>query len=223
MQRAENKAVKKVLIVDDHKIMRAGLRSLLAKDARFECIGEADDGQEAVKIAKELRPDIVIMDIVMPNLDGIEATRQIKAELPGTEVIALSMYAARTYIFQVLQAGASGYLLKDSAFEELMTALVTVSNGGMHLSPAIMRSSDLKKEMTDFLSGNPARNERLTKRELQVLQLIADGRSTKDIAARLALSVKTVETHRKQIMDKLGIRSIAGLTKYCIREGLTPL
>jgi DNA-binding NarL/FixJ family response regulator len=223
MQRAENKAVKKVLIVDDHKIMRAGLRSLLAKDARFECIGEADDGQEAVKIAKELRPDIVIMDIVMPNLDGIEATRQIKAELPGTEVIALSMYSTRTYIFQALHAGASGYLLKDSAFEELMTALVTVSNGGMHLSPVIMRSSDFKKEMTDFLSGSAARNERLTKRELQVLQLIADGKSTKDIAARLALSVKTVETHRKQIMDKLGIRSIAGLTKYCIREGLTPL
>jgi DNA-binding NarL/FixJ family response regulator len=213
--------VKRALIVDDHKIMREGLRSLLEKSGRFECVGEADDGYQAVKMATELRPDIVIMDIAMPNLNGIEATRQIKAELPEIEIVVLSMHATRNYVLQVLQAGASAYLLKDSAFEELSTALLAISRGGMYLSPAITKTAALAN-----LKGGPygtggTQAENLTKRELQVLQLIAEGKSTKDIANRLSLSVKTVETHRKQIMDKLEIRSIAGLTKYCIREGLT--
>jgi two-component system, NarL family, response regulator NreC len=214
--------VKRALIADDHRIMREGLRSLLEKSGDFKCIGEADDGYQAVKMAKELRPDIVIMDIAMPNLNGIEATRQIKNELPEVEVVVLSMHATRNYVLQVLQAGASAYLLKDSAFEELSTALLAISRGGMYLSPAITKTAALAN-----LKGGPAasgaQGENLTKRELQVLQLIAEGKSTKDIAARLELSVKTVETHRKQIMDKLEIRSVAGLTKYCIREGLTTL
>jgi two-component system response regulator NreC len=214
--------VKKALIADDHKIMREGLRSLLEKAGRFECVAEADDGNQAVKLARELRPDIVIMDIAMPNLNGIEATRQIKAELPEVEVVILSMHATRNYVSQVLQAGASAYLLKDSAFDDLSTALLAISRGGMYLSPAIAKTAALTNLREGFPRGGK-QSEHLTKRELQVLQLIAEGRSTKDIATRLELSVKTVETHRKQIMDKLEIRSVAGLTKYCIREGLTTL
>jgi two-component system, NarL family, response regulator NreC len=202
--------------------MREGLRSLLEKAGRFECVAEADDGNQAVKLARELRPDIVIMDIAMPNLNGIEATRQIKAELPEVEVVILSMHATRNYVSQVLQAGASAYLLKDSAFDDLSTALLAISRGGMYLSPAIAKTAALTNLREGFPRGGK-QSEHLTKRELQVLQLIAEGRSTKDIATRLELSVKTVETHRKQIMDKLEIRSVAGLTKYCIREGLTTL
>jgi two-component system response regulator NreC len=220
---AGDPVIKKALIADDHKIMREGLRSLLEETGRFECVGEADDGYQAVKLAKELRPDIVIMDIAMPNLNGIEATRQIKTELPEVEVVVLSMHATRNYVSQVLQAGASAYLLKDSAFDDLSTALLAISRGGMYLSPAIAKTAAL----ANLKGGSPGsagkQSEHLTKRELQVLQLIAEGRSTKDIATMLELSVKTVETHRKQIMDKLEIRSVAGLTKYCIREGLTTL
>ena len=215
--------VKTVIIADDHRIMREGLRSLLEKSGRFECISEADDGYQAVKLARELHPDIVIMDIAMPNMNGIEATRQIKTELPEVEVIVLSMHATKNYVSQVLQAGASAYLLKDSAFEELSTALLAISRGGMYLSPAIAKAAALANLKAGSAGGGGRLTENLTKREMQVLQLIAEGRSTKDIAARLSLSVKTVETHRKQIMDKLEIRSIAGLTKYCIREGLTTL
>lgn len=215
--------VKSALIADDHRIMREGLRSLLERSGNFECIAEADDGYQAVKLAIELHPDIVIMDIAMPNLNGIEATRQIKSELPEVEVVVLSMHATRNYVLQVLQAGASAYLLKDSAYEELSTALLAISRGGMYLSPAIAKTAALANLKAGPSGGVTGQAEHLTKRELQVLQLIAEGKSTKDIAARLELSVKTVETHRKQIMDKLEIRSIAGLTKYCIREGLTTL
>jgi DNA-binding NarL/FixJ family response regulator len=215
--------VKRAIIADDHRIMREGLRSLLERSGDFECIAEADDGYQAVMLATELRPDIVIMDIAMPNLNGIEATRQIKSELPEVEVVVLSMHATRNYVLQVLQAGASAYLLKDSAFEELSTALLAISRGGMYLSPAITKMAALANLKGGPSGGIAGQVEHLTKRELQVLQLIAEGKSTKDIAARLELSVKTVETHRKQIMDKLEIRSIAGLTKYCIREGLTTL
>jgi two-component system response regulator NreC len=215
--------VKRAIIADDHRIMREGLRSLLERSGDFECIAEADDGYQAVMLATELRPDIVIMDIAMPNLNGIEATRQIKSELPEVEVVVLSMHATRNYVLQVLQAGASAYLLKDSAFEELSTALLAISRGGMYLSPAITKTAALANLKGGASGGIAGQVEHLTKRELQVLQLIAEGKSTKDIAARLELSVKTVETHRKQIMDKLEIRSIAGLTKYCIREGLTTL
>jgi DNA-binding NarL/FixJ family response regulator len=156
------------------------------------------------------------MDIAMPNLNGIEVIREIKAELPDIKVIVLSMHSNRAYVLQVLQAGASAYLLKESAFEELSTALNAARKGEMYLSPAIT-------EAGKPIPAAILQSERLTKRELQVLQLIAEGTTTKEIAARLTVSVKTIETHRKQIMEKLGIRSIAGLTKFCIREGLTSL
>jgi DNA-binding NarL/FixJ family response regulator len=162
------------------------------------------------------------MDIAMPNMNGIEATRQIKTELPEVEVIVLSMHATKNYVSQVLQAGASAYLLKDSAFEELSTALLAISRGGMYLSPAIAKAPALAN-LKPGSAGGERLAENLSKRELQVLRLIAEGRSTKDIAAMLLVSTKTVETHRKKIMDKLKIHSIAGLTKYCISEGLTTL
>ena len=204
-------------------MMREGLRVLLEEKLGYECVAEVDDGDTAVSKAKELKPDVVIMDIVLPHLNGIEATRQIKAYQPQIEVIVLSMYATRSYILQLLQAGASAYLLKDSAVEDLAAALVAVRKGGMYLSPAISTAAALKNETVGIFEKNMADSERLTKRELQVLQLIADGHSTKEIAAILEISVKTIETHRKQIMDKLEIRTTAGLTKYCIREGLTSL
>lgn len=216
-------ANKRVLIAEDHKMMREGLRSLLEDKLGYGCIAEANDGYEAVKMAREFRPDVVIMDIVLPNLNGIEATRQIKAERPEIEVVVLSMHATRNYILQALQAGASAYLLKDSAFEELAAALAAVGRGGMYLSPAITTAAALKNEAGGISPRHIADAHRLTRRELQVLQLIADGKSTKEIAATLEVSVKTIETHRKQLMDKLDIRTIAGLTKYCIREGLTSL
>jgi len=204
-------------------MMREGLRVLLEEKLGYECVAEVDDGDTAVSKAKELKPDVVIMDIVLPHLNGIEATRQIKAYQPQIEVIVLSMHATRSYILQLLQAGASAYLLKDSAVEDLAAALTAVRKGGMYLSPAISTAAALKNETVRILEKNIAESERLTKRQLQVLQLIADGHSTKEIAAILEISVKTIETHRKQIMDKLEIRTTAGLTKYCIREGLTSL
>jgi len=219
----QNCSGKRILIAEDHKMMREGLRVLLEEKLGYECVAEVDDGDTAVSKAKELKPDVVIMDIVLPHLSGIEATRQIKAYQPQIEVIVLSMYATRSYILQLLQAGASAYLLKDSAVEDLAAALTAVRKGGMYLSPAISTAAALKNETVRILEKNIAESERLTKRQLQVLQLIADGHSTKEIAAILDISVKTIETHRKQIMDKLEIRTTAGLTKYCIREGLTVL
>ena len=219
----KNCSGKRILIAEDHKMMREGLRVLLEEKLGYECVAEVDDGYTAVTKARELKPDVVIMDIVLPQLNGIEATRQIKAHQPEIEVIVLSMHATRSYILQLLQAGASAYLLKDSAVEDLAAALVAVRKGGMYLSPAISTAAALKNETVGIFEKNMADSERLTKRELQVLQLIADGHSTKEIAAILEISVKTIETHRKQIMDKLEIRTTAGLTKYCIREGLTSL
>jgi len=225
MNLAENiiDARKRVLIADDHQMMREGLRALLEEKLGYECVAEAADGYEAVAKTKTIRPDIVIMDIGMPNLNGIEATRQIKAEHSDIEVAILSMHAARKYVVQALHAGASAYILKDSAVEDLATALRTVGKGGMYLSASIGAATVLKNEAAEISTKNVADGQRLTPRELQVLQLIADGKSTKGIPSALDVSVKTIETHRKQIMDKLAIRTTAGLTKYCIREGLTPL
>jgi len=215
--------MKSVLIADDHKIMREALRSLLSRNRSFTCVAEVDDGLQAVQAAKELQPDIVIMDLIMPKLNGIEATAQIKAELPKTAVIVLSFHAPRAHVTQALHAGATAYLLKDAAFEELLTALKVVARGGVYVSADVARSAGLGAEIAGSLVDNLATSHRLTKRELEVLQLIGNGIPTKEIAAKLEISVKTVETHRKQIMDKLGIRTVAGLTKYCIREGLVSL
>ena len=195
--------------------MRDALRSLLEERLGYECVAEANDGYEAVKKVKEFRPDIVMMDITLPNINGIEATRLIKSEQSDIKVVVLSMHATPNYVQQALEAGASGYLYKHSPLEDLSAALAAVSKGRMYLSPILGSADELG------VSKNVGNAARLTRRELQVLQLVAEGNSTKEIAAILAISEKTVETHRKQIMDKLDIHTVAGLTKYCVREGLT--
>lgn len=212
----------RILLADDHGILREGLRALLQKQPDFEVVAEADDGRAAVKLAKELQPDVVIIDIAMPNLNGIEATRKILADLPETKVLALSMHSDKRFVTGILREGASGYLLKDSAFEELSLAIQTVCGGRKYLSPGIagIVVEDVIQQAPQ--SGAP-RPTLLTHREREVLQLLAEGKATKEIAPQLNVSVKTIETHRKNIMDKLKIRNIAELTKYAIREGLTSL
>jgi DNA-binding NarL/FixJ family response regulator len=188
----------------------------------FEVAGEAGDGRRAVQLAKKLRPDIVIIDIGMPGLNGVEATRQISTEVPQAKIIVLSMHSDSRFILGVLGAGASGYLLKDSAFEELSAAIQAIAKGQTYyLSPVI--ADVVIRKAIGTLSAKTASADKLSNREKEILQLVAEGRSTREIAAALYVSVKTVETHRKQIMDKLNIHSVAGLTKYAIREGITSL
>jgi DNA-binding NarL/FixJ family response regulator len=208
-----------ILIADDHTLIRDGLRALLEREG-FQVVGEAEDGRAAVKLAKQLQPDIVITDIGMPGLNGVEATRQICAEAPGAKVLALSMHAESRFVIGILEAGASGYLLKDAAFEELSAAIHVLLKDQIYLSPAI--AGVVVERSLRRLDTDPRPSQaKLSKREHEVLQLIAEGKSTKEIAALLFVSVKTVETHRKQIMDKLGIYTVAELTKYAIREGVT--
>lgn len=210
-----------ILIADDHRLLREGLRALLEREG-FQVIAEADNGRSAVQLAKKLKPDIVITDIGMPDLNGVEATKKICAEVPRSKVLALSMHTESRFVLGVLEAGASGYLLKDAAFEELSSAIKAVLKGQIYLSPSI---AGVVVRQSIGRPGSKPKSDRatLSKREHEVLQLIAEGKSTKEIAATLYISVKTVETHRKQIMDKLDIHSIAGLTKYAVREGLTLL
>lgn len=209
----------KVLIADDHRIMRHGLRSLLAMHEGITVLDEAENGRDAVRLAKELLPDIVIMDVAMPELNGIEATNQIVALSPQVRVIALSMYYDRQLVSKMLEAGASGYLLKDCAAEELVEAIRTVFKGGTYLGRKI-EPIVVRDYVQHLKAPETAKTSTLTSREREVLQLIAEGKSTKDIAARLYVSAKTVETHRRNIMQKLGFDSIAELTKYAIREGI---
>jgi DNA-binding NarL/FixJ family response regulator len=210
-----------ILIADDHRLLREGLRALLEREG-FQVVAEADNGRSAVQLAKKLKPDIVITDIAMPDLNGVEVTKQISAEAPRSKVLALSMHTESRFVLGVLEAGASGYLLKDAAFEELSIAIKAVLKGQIYLSPAI--TGVVVRQSVGATGSKPGTDgSMLSKREREVLQLIAEGKSTKQIAATLYVSVKTVETHRKQIMDKLDIHSVAGLTKYAVREGLTPL
>ena len=212
----------RILLADDHRIMREGLRSLLEKQPGMEVIAEAENGRATARLSRELKPDVVVMDIAMPDLNGIEATRQIIAESPGVKVAALSMLADTKFVREMHGAGASGYLLKDAAFEELGNALRTVTNDQTYLSPKI---ADLvvKDYLLNLSTKDSSTSPVLTNREREVVQLFAEGKTTKQISSLLYVSVKTVETHRKKIMDKLGINSMAALTKYAIREGLTSL
>ena len=210
-----------ILIADDHKLLREGLRVLLEREG-FQIVAEADNGRSAVRLAKQLQPDIVITDIAMPDLNGVEATRQISAEAPRSKVLALSMHTESRFVLGILAAGASGYLLKDAAFEELSVAIKALLKGQTYLSPAIA-GVVVRQSLGRLEAKTSAPQTKLSQREQEVLQLVAEGISTKEIAAMLYVSVKTVETHRKQIMDKLEIYSVAGLTKYAVREGLTPL
>lgn len=216
----------RVLLVDDHQIVRDGLQSMLTRQMDIEVVGESDNGRDGIAAARQLHPDVVVMDIGMRELNGIDATRQLLAEMPDVRVVALSMHSDRRYVSEMLAAGASGYLLKDSAFDELAEALRTVASGGRYLSQGV--ADIVVEDYIDRVMGRgdsaaptPAMN--LSAREREVLQLIGEGLSTKEVAARLHLSVKTVETHRRQIMDKLGIYNIAGLIKFAVREGLASL
>jgi two-component system, NarL family, response regulator NreC len=212
----------RILLADDHKMVRDGLRSLLANEEELEVVAEAENGNTAVLLSARHSPQLVIMDIAMPGLNGIEATRQIIAADPHCKVIALSSHADRRFISEVLKAGASGYLLKESAFEELASAIRAVLNNKTYLSPAV--SEIVVDDYLQLLQkGDGSAFSVLTAREREVLQLLAEGTSTSRIADRLCLSVKTVETYRQHIMEKLNIHSVAELTKYAIREGLTSL
>lgn len=211
----------RILIADDHKIFREGLRTLLQNRGDIEVIGEADNGRTVVALAAELRPDVIIMDVAMPDLNGIEATRQITGGRVAGKVLALSMHSDSRFVTRMLQAGAQGYLLKDCAFEELALAIDTIVSDGVYLSPGV--TGVVVRDYVQHLAEGDAGIAALSPREREVLQLVAEGLTTKDIAGKLHISVKTVETHRKQIMDKLEIRSVAELTKYAVREGLTSL
>ncbi len=212
----------KIVLADDHQIVRHGLRSLLSAEPDMEVVGEAENGRMVVRLAQEHSPQVVIMDISMPDLNGIEATRQILSESPGIKVIALSMHSDSLFVLNMFKAGASGYLLKDCALEELVKAVRTVMNRKIYLSPGI---SDIviKDFVIGWSSPNSSAYSILTTREREVLQLMAEGKSTTQIAESLCVSVKTVEAHRKQLMNKLDIHSVAELTKYAIRQGLTSL
>ncbi|MHC4265145.1 MAG: response regulator [Planctomycetota bacterium] len=213
----------KILIADDHKITREGLRSLLEKEDDMEVVAEAEDGRDAVKLVREIEPDVVIMDVSMPDLNGIVACRQVLGESNKVKVIGLSMHSDTLFIAEMLKSGASGYLLKDCAFEELARAIRAVHEGNSYLSPGI--SGVVIDDYVHRLSKEKItnRSDVLTERETEILQLLAEGKSTKQIALKLYISAKTVETHRRQIMNKLDIHNIAELTKYAIRKGLTTL
>lgn len=212
----------RVMLVDDHRLFREGLRNLLATRPDVQVVGEAQDGRDAVSLVAELEPDLVIMDVAMPGLNGVEATRQIRSQHRDRRVLALSMHSDWPYVTRMLEAGATGYVLKEAAFEELAAAMATVLAGEVYLSPAL---TSMVVDGYVRLASDRGSLERptLTPREREVLQLVAEGRSTRVIAQDLGVSVKTIETHRRQIMDKLDLRSVAELTKYALREGITTL
>ncbi len=211
-----------ILIADDHKLFRDGLKTMIGNLTGWDVVGETEDGLTAVEKALELKPDMVLMDISMPNQNGLEATRRIIAGDKNIRVIILSMHADHRYVTESLKAGARGYILKDTSIEELIEGLETVMAGQIYLSP-IIANKIIKNYIEHIKDDANTAFAILSPREREVLQLLAEGYSTKGIAGELNVSVKTIESHRKQIMEKLDIRSIAELTKYAIREGLTDL
>lgn len=213
----------KALLVEDMTLTRSGFRALLENSGKVEVIGEAADGREAIKLAEKLNPDIILMDVSMPGLNGIEATRQIRAAQPHIRILMLSMHTAGPYVFESLRAGAAGYVLKDATFPELLSAIETVVGGGTYLSPSLTNVA--VEDYVRLARGQHDTSEldKLSTREREVLQLIAEGHSSSNIARQLHISARTVDTHRHNIMQKLDIHSVAGLTKFAVRHGLCSL
>jgi DNA-binding NarL/FixJ family response regulator len=213
----------KIVLADDHSIVREGLSALLRQQPDFELVGEAEDGLAAVKLASTLQPDVVVTDISMPGLNGVEAVRRIHLEEPGVKVLCLSVHDETAMVLSVIDAGAVGYVLKDASFEELVRAIRQVMTHRIYLSPALVGIFVEKYRTRDSLEPLVAAASPLTAREREVVQLFSEGYSSNEIATRLNVSAKTVASHREHILAKLRIRSIAELTRYAIREGLTSL
>lgn len=212
-----------VFLADDHTIVRKGLLSLLLEQADFTVVGEAEDGREALAHVERLQPDVVVMDITMPRLNGLEATRQIKHRWPAIQVVILTVHTTEEYIFQILQAGASGYVVKQAAPSELVMAIRAAHAGETFLSPSISQTV-----INEYIASAQAAQfddafDTLTEREREIMQLLAEGLSTREIADLLVISVKTVETHRGNLMRKLHVHNLVDLTKYAIRKGVVPL
>lgn len=212
----------RILLADDHTVLRQGLRFLLEEQLDIEVIGEAENGRKALELVAELTPDLVIMDITMPDLNGIDATKRIISQFPDIKIIALSIHSSRQFVADMLKAGALGYVLKECSFDELIQAIRTVTAGNIYLSPKAAGAvvDDYVKRLLTITNSWLVM---LTAREREVLQLLAEGKSTKQIALQLHVSTKTIEANRRQIMEKLDIHSVAELTKFAIREGLTSL
>lgn len=210
----------RIVLCDDHQIIRQGLRSLLEKEPDMTVLDEGATGTDALRLAAHHAPDVVVLDVAMPDMNGITAARRLQDEGSNLKILALSMHSDMRFVIGMMEAGAAGYLLKECAFTELADAIRTVSAGGIYISPRI--AGRVLQEMTlQRTKGGKQVKARLSDREQEVLQLIAEGRSTKEIASLLHVSIKTVETHRQHVMQKIGVRNVAALTKFAIREGLT--
>ncbi len=210
-----------ILLADDHTLVRAGIRALIEQLPTVKVVGEAKDGREALRMVKERKPDLILMDVAMPGLNGLEATARVSKEFPDVRVIILSMYANEEYVREAINAGAAGYLVKRSAATELERAITAVARGERYFSPLV--SAHVNRDRDGRLSVDRAFIERLTPRQREILQLVAERHSTKDIAGILSISIKTVETHRAQLMERLDIHDVPGLVRFAIRAGLVSL
>ncbi|MBX3155701.1 MAG: response regulator transcription factor [Deltaproteobacteria bacterium] len=211
----------RILIADNHTLFSEGLRSLASQQADFEVVGEARNGRDALVQTRELCPDVVLMDVVMPELNGLEATRQIRQESPGTRVLALSMHIDKRYVLGMLEAGATGYLAKEAPFEEVARALRVVASGQVYLAPSI--AGVVVEGVTRRPPVAASTGPELSQREREVLQLLAEGKSARAISRQLHISIKTVETHRRNMLKKLGLDNVAELVRYALKEGITSL
>lgn len=210
----------RILLAEDHIVMREGLRGLISQQADMEVVGEANDGEQAIELARQLRPDVIIMDVRMRGIDGVEATRQIKAEMPDLKVVVLSAYDNREYIVGMAKAGMSGYLLKDCAFEELVGAIRTVLQNKSYLSPAAATVILDAQSEVEATQGAFLHNASLSESDREIIKLLAEGKSAREIAATNNLSIKTIEGRRRRIMRRMNVATIAELTRYAVREGI---